>query len=116
MSSLINDCINIENNIQQINKIKKSIEKGKIIDKEWNENNLSSLINDCINIENNIKEMNLINNNVKKCELNKEIKIEYNIEDDQINNMINNIQNFGKIITNDNLYDDYKVENKNSYS
>ena len=28
------------------NKIKKSIEKGKIIDKEWNENNLSSLIND----------------------------------------------------------------------
>ena len=32
------------------NKIKKSIEKGKIIDKEWNENNLSLLINDCINI------------------------------------------------------------------
>ena len=26
------------------NKIKKSIEKGKIINKEWNENNLSSLI------------------------------------------------------------------------
>ena len=38
------------------NKIKKSIEKGKIINKEWNENNLSSLINDCINIENNINE------------------------------------------------------------
>ena len=26
------------------NKIKKSIEKGKIINKEWNENNLSSLL------------------------------------------------------------------------
>ena len=48
------------------NKIKKSIEKGKIIDKEWNENNLSSLINDCINIENNIKEINIINDNIKK--------------------------------------------------
>ena len=32
------------------NKIKKSIEKGKIIDKEWSDNNLSTLINDCINI------------------------------------------------------------------
>ena len=41
------------------NKIKKSIEKGKIINKEWNENNLSSLINDCIIIENNIKEINI---------------------------------------------------------
>ena len=49
-------------------KIKKSIEKGKIIEKEWNQNdnNLSSLINDCINIENNIKEINLINIVLKK--------------------------------------------------
>ena len=57
------------------NKIKKSIEKGKIIDKEWNENNLSSLINDCINIENNIKEINTINNNIKKSNLNKVKKL-----------------------------------------
>jgi len=40
----------IKENEKLPNKIKKSIEKGKIIDKEWNENNLSSLINDCINI------------------------------------------------------------------
>ena len=93
------------------NKIKKSIEKGKIIDKEWNENNLSSLINDCINIENNIKEINIINDNIKKSNLNKDQKIIYNIDEEQINNMINNIQNFGKIITNE--YDDYKIENKN---
>ena len=93
------------------NKIKKSIEKGKIIDKEWNENNLSSLINDCINIENNIKEINIINDNIKKSNLNKDQKIIYNIDEEQINNMINNIQNFGKIITNE--YDDYKIEIKN---
>ena len=27
--------------------------------------------------------------------------------------MVNNIQNFGNIITHDNLYDDYKIEDKN---
>ena len=93
------------------NKIKKSIEKGKIIDKEWNENNLCSLINECINIENNIKEINIINDNIKKYNLNKDKKIIYNTEEEDIKNMINNIQNFGKIITD--KYDDYKIEIKN---
>ena len=37
-------------------KIKISLEKGKIVDNEWNdENKLNSLINDCINIEKNIR-------------------------------------------------------------
>ena len=89
------------------NKIKKSIENGKIIDKEWKENNLSSLINYCINIENNIKEINIINDNIKKCD----IKIDYNIKEEQINNMIDNIKNFGKIIIENNY--DYKIEKKN---
>ena len=34
--------------------IKLSLEKGKLINKEWEDNNLISYINDCINIENNI--------------------------------------------------------------
>ena len=95
------------------NKIKKSIEKGKIIEKEWNDNNLSSLINDCIIIENNINDINKINDNIKKSNINKNNKIEYNIEEEQINNLVDTIKNFGKIITNDNIYDDYKIENKN---
>ena len=97
------------------NKIKKSIEKGKIIEKEkeWNENNLSSLINDCIIIENYINDINKINNNIKKSNINKDNKIEYNIEEEEINNLINNIKNFGIIINSDKLYDDYKIENKN---
>ena len=95
------------------NKIKKSIEKGKIINKEWNENNLSSLINDCIIIENNIKEINIINDNIKKYNSNKDIKIIYNIKEEQINNMIYKFKNFGNIITNDMLYDDYKINIKN---
>ena len=90
------------------NKIKKSIDKGKIIEKEWDENNLSSLINDCIAIENNIEEINKINDNIKKSNLNKNTKIFYNIENEQINNLIEAIQNLGKIIV-----EDYKIENKN---
>ena len=35
------------------NKIKKYLEKGKLINDEWNENNMFQLINDCISIENN---------------------------------------------------------------
>ena len=41
--------------------IKLSLEKGKLIDKEWDINNLYSYINDCINIENNINDINIIN-------------------------------------------------------
>ena len=57
----------IEESIKLPNKIKKSLEKAKLSDDDWNDNNkLSSLINDCINIENNIKNINYINNNIKK--------------------------------------------------
>jgi len=78
----------IKTNEKIPNKIKKSIEKGKIIEKEkeWNENNLSSLINDCIIIENYINDINKINNNIKKSNINKDNKIEYNIEEEEINN------------------------------
>ena len=43
------------------NKIKISLEKGKLINENWKDNKLNSLINDCLNIENNIKEINKIN-------------------------------------------------------
>ena len=95
------------------NKIKQSLEKGKIIDKEWKEDYLSLLLSDCINIENNIKEINIINDNIKKCYLNKVKKIDYNIEEENINNIIDIIQNFGKIITEDDLNNDNKIEMKN---
>ena len=56
------------------NKIKTPIEKGKLIDNEWNDNNnLSSAINDCINIENTVNRINILNENIKKCNLNNEI-------------------------------------------
>ena len=58
-------------------KIKRSLEKGKLIDKEWDDNNLYSYINDCINIENNIKNINIINENINKCNINNKIKFQF---------------------------------------
>ena len=44
--------------------IQLSLEKGKLIDKDWDNDNLNSYINDCINIENHIKNINIINENI----------------------------------------------------
>ena len=44
------------------NKIRQSLEKGKALDNDWNDNELNCLINDCINIENNIKDIKAIFN------------------------------------------------------
>ena len=51
------------------NKISKSLEKGKIIENDWKDNNnLKTLINVCINIENGLKDIILINENIQKIE------------------------------------------------
>ena len=77
------------------NKIKISLEKGKTIDKEWNNNKLNSLINDCINIENDIKSINKINEKIKECKsTNKEIK--FNSGNDEIT-ILELIKKFGNI-------------------
>ena len=88
----------IEESIKLPNKIKKSLEKGKLSDDDWNNNNkLSSLINDCINIENNIKNINYINDNIKNSNNFKNIKINFSPENESINEFIQSIKKFGKI-------------------
>ena len=83
------------------NKVKMSLEKGKLIDNEWNNNNkLNSLINDCINIENNIKEIKIINENINKCNLNKNEKFRFSPEENEINAFLEKIKTFGKIYHN----------------
>ena len=79
------------------NKIKISLEKGKKMEKEWNNNELNSLINDCINIENNIKDINMINENIKKVNKNNKIKMKFSPEENSINKFIENINEFGKL-------------------
>ena len=86
------------------NKIKLSLEKGKLIDNEWNDNNkLSSIINNCIDIEDNIKNINIINNNIKNCKLNNNMNIEFNIGEDELDNLIQKIKLIGKIFNKYNL-------------
>ena len=105
-----------ENFIHEIekmpNKIKSSLERGKILEKEWKENNINSLINDCLNIENSIKEIEEIYKDIKKCHSNEKIKINIDVNENEINNLVEKIKNFGEIIEekeNLNLYSDFKI-------
>ena len=80
------------------NVIKKSLELGKEINNKWKEdNNILLYINECINIENNIKSINLIKENINKSYLIKNLIIKFEGED-EINNLIKQIKNIGKII------------------
>jgi len=79
------------------NKINISLEKGKSIDKEWNNNKLSLMIYDCINIENNISDINKLNENIKKCNSNDKKEIKCSISESEVNNFLVNIKEFGKI-------------------
>ena len=78
------------------NKLKESLEKGKIIINDWNKDKLNSLINDCLNIENNIKDINIINESIKKCNSNNS-KIYFIPQESDINYFIDIIKEFGKI-------------------
>ena len=82
------------------NDIKISLENGRRINKEWNENNkLSSILNDCLDIEMNIKDINIINENLEKVKI---INTDIYFTTDNIDNcdIFKNIKNFGKIICN----------------
>ena len=93
--SFISDDI-IKNGEKLPNKIKKSLEKGKLLKDLWGKNKLHSLINDCLNIENNINEIKKINNNIKSCNSR---KFEINCLDNEseINDISEAIKNFGSI-------------------
>ena len=79
-------------------KIKLSLEKRNILDKEYNENRLNLLINDCINIEKNIKDINDMKYKIKKSNDSINLKIQFFPEEEkEINNFILNIKKFGKV-------------------
>ena len=92
------------------NKIKIFLEKGKIIDENWNNDKLASMINDCINIENNIQNINKLNENLYKNNL-ENIIIKFSPEDDKIIKFCKEIKNFGNIICFSNYFDS-KIINK----
>ena len=83
------------------NKIKISLEKGKIEEDEWEDKTkLPSLINKCIAIEDNIKNINIINENINKSKLNEIFEVKFNIEDEEINNILEYCNQIGKVYYN----------------
>ena len=87
------------------NIIKISLEKGKLINEKWNnnENKLNSNINDCLQIENSIKTINTLNENIEKYN-NQRIKLKFEDINDNLNIIIKNINEFGDIINDDEVY------------
>ena len=91
-----------ENFIKEIDKlpqkVQTSLEKGKLMEKNWKNNNLNLSINDCLNIESNINEINQINLKIKEFK-----KIPNNIQfihTKDTNQIFERIKNFGKIYQN----------------
>ena len=76
-----------------------SLEKGKNIDKEWDdENKLNYIINDCINIENEINEINKINAKIKNISNYNNIKIcFFPLDEKNDDNFCESINSFGEI-------------------
>ena len=86
----------INNNEYLPSQTKLSLERSKVIDKDWDNSNikLNSKINDCINIENNIKKIH----EIEKCNSHI-INFKFIPEnDDEINKILNKIKNFGKVL------------------
>lgn len=82
------------------NRIKSSLEKGELINKEWKvDNKLNFIINDCLNIENTFIDINNINKSLKKfCDSNYTKKIKFFPENDiDLNEYLEYIQNLGCI-------------------
>jgi len=80
------------------NKIKISLEKGKIINNEWdNNNNLNSKINDCLEIENNIQSIKKINESIQKCNSKMSIVKFVPQNEKEIDEFLKAIKMFGKI-------------------
>ena len=83
-------------------KIKKSLDVVKNIDKEGNNDNLIKFINDCTNVENNIKDIIDINERIKANKEYNNIKIRFYPQDElSINKFLESINNFGEVKENE---------------
>ena len=93
------------------NIVKISLEKGKIEEKEWDdENKLNKLINNCIRIENNIKDINLIYEKISTYNTKKDLKFELKPKEDEVNEILIKIKNLGRI----NIIDNKPISIKNN--
>ena len=96
------------------NKIKKLLEEAKNVENDWKQNNkkLNIFINICLDIENSIKDIKIIYENVEKCK-SEDIDIEFSCkEENELNEMIKIIKNFGQILKKEN--EKFYIKNLNS--
>ena len=77
-------------------KINISLEIGKKLNEQWENNKLNYIINNCLNVENNIKEINIIDENLKKID-SKNLELIFEPEEKEINKFVEIVKNFGKI-------------------
>jgi len=97
--------------------IKIFLEKGKLLDNEWdnNGNKLIERINDCINIENNIKNIIEINTNIEKYN-SKKVNVKFlSEEDEKITELTKSIKKFGEILKEENNNFKFKFEAGDNY-
>ena len=81
-------------------KIDMFLEKGKISENDWKDKKkLNSLINDCLEVEKIINDIKDLDEKLKKFTSKTNIQIKFNPEEDEINEFLKLINNFGKIIT-----------------
>ena len=81
------------------NTINSSIEKGKIEEKEWeDESKLPFLINKCINVEKNIEYIKTINEKIEKYNSVGDVNIIFEPEDnDSLKEILERLSDFGKL-------------------
>ena len=99
------------------NILKNSLDRGKKLNDEWDNNNekLNSKINECIKIENSIKTIKELDESIKKYNSQKiEFKFTTETEND-FNNIITKIKEFGEIINEGEKYK-FKFKNGLNYS
>ena len=76
------------------------LEKGKISENDWkNKKKLNSLIDDCFEVEKIINDIKDLDKKLKNCNPKTNIQIKFSPKEDEINEFLKLINNFGKIIT-----------------
>ena len=96
------------------NQIKTLLEKGNLINKEWDDNVLIERINDCINIENSIKNIFEINENIKNYN-SKIFEINFKPEDELTPEILEIVKNFGELLFNETFNLKFKFKPGKNY-
>ena len=92
---------NMEKKNEKLPKIiKELIEKGKLIEKDWDKMKLNSIINDCIIIENNILDIKNLTENLKNYKENENNQIFFEFDDYYIKDILDMIKSLGTISDN----------------